>query len=502
MTNVQSIRQTGKQFDNRHRFNSNIFCQSDDLTSLSHGYCLSDQFDEHITSTHYQKQQTSSIFGISNGNFIHQLLEKKFHKKMSHLNYSPDWLMIFLGTKTQLFSRRIKIFDLNQYPLMEHWILMINCLCSYSIDFYFEQTHANQLICDYLDTLALKGISLEETHPWMAGKYIAAREQILRLSASLTIIEMAVETLIVYRETFQTFGQADKIFFDNCIRLIEQTRGTTPVKRVLINTNIVQSAIYFLDMSIKQFEIVFEPSLSNGTPTHEYEQIIISFIQLFIFFSHSVSFDYPCLRSTSPPTNKRMKTMIDPSYIKSLELAHELLLLPYVAFTRTSVYSNSKIKRYAVYLDIVIDELKKHRLLLLVRQGVQMIDGTRRRVDLLVKTVPILKDNHSIDMHLKERLNRFSVDYEQYIQTLATLDIGEKYRLSEQCYNLLNSSDHKRYLTVDLERLAPINRIHSHETSIEEEDGTNDMWKIHSSSSSSSSSSSCHVKNEPADFDG
>lgn len=199
-----------------------------------------------------------------------------------------------------------------------------------------------------------------------------------------------------------------------------------------------------------------------------------------------------------------MKTLIDPSYIKSLELAHELLLLPYVAFTRTSVYSNSKIKRYAVYLDIVIDELKKHQLILLVRQGVQMIDGTRRRVDLLVKTVPILKDSQSIDAHLKERLNRFSVDYEQYIQTLATLDIGEKYRLSEQCYNLLNSSDYKRYLTVDLERLAPINRIHRHETSIEEEDGTIDMWKRHSGSSSSSSSSlsSCHVKNEPTDFDG
>lgn len=199
-----------------------------------------------------------------------------------------------------------------------------------------------------------------------------------------------------------------------------------------------------------------------------------------------------------------MKTLIDPSYIKSLELAHELLLLPYVAFTRTSVYSNSKIKRYAVYLDIVIDELKKHQLILLVRQGVQMIDGTRRRVDLLVKTVPILKDSQSIDVHLKERLNRFSVDYEQYIQTLATLDIGEKYRLSEQCYNLLNSSDYKRYLTVDLERLAPINRIHRHETSIEEEDGTIVMWKRHSGSSSSSSSSlsSCHVKNEPTDFDG
>ena len=271
MNNVQSIRQTGKQFDSRHHPNSNVFCQSDDLTSLSHGYCLSDQFDEHVTSTHLQKQQTSSILGISNGDFIHQLLEKKFHKKSSHLNYSPNWFMMFLNTKTQLFSRRMKIFDLNQYPLLEHLILMINCLCSYSIDFYFEQTHANQIMCDYLDTLALKGISLEETHPWMAGKYVAAREHVLRLSASLAIIEIAVETLIIYRETFQTFGQADKIFFDNCIRLIEQTRGTTSIKRILINANIVQSAVYFLDMSLKQFEIVFEPSLTSGSPTHEYE---------------------------------------------------------------------------------------------------------------------------------------------------------------------------------------------------------------------------------------
>jgi hypothetical protein len=164
--------------------------------------------------------------------------------------------------------------------------------------------------------------------------------------------------------------------------------------------------------------------------------------------------------------------MINPSYFKSLELAHELLLLPFLAFTRTSVYGNSKIKRCATYLDLVIEELKKHRLIITVRQGVQMIDGTRRRVDLLVKCAPILNENETHDKNLMERLNQFGVDYEKYIQTLGTLDIGEKYRLTDQCFQLLNSSNYKRYLTVDLERFAPIHRIQE-----EEDECTNDRWK-------------------------
>ncbi|CAF4682044.1 unnamed protein product, partial [Rotaria magnacalcarata] len=76
------------------------------------------------------------------------------------------------------------------------------------------------------------------------------------------------------------------------------------------------------------------------------------------WITHSSSSFLP--RSTSS-SSKRLKTFVDPSYVKSLELAHELLLLPYVAFTRTSVYANSKLKRNAAYLDSVIEELKKHR---------------------------------------------------------------------------------------------------------------------------------------------
>ncbi len=176
--------------------------------------------------------------------------------------------------------------------------------------------------------------------------------------------------------------------------------------------------------------------------------------------------------------------MFDPSYVKSLELAREILLLPFIAFTRTSVYANSKIKRYAGYLDFVIEELKRSQLIILVRQGVQMIDGTRRRVDLLVKCAPVLNDTETYDKNLMERLNQFGVDYERYIQTLGTLDIGEKYRLTDQCFELLNSSNYKRYLTVDLERFAPLHRVQEEE---DNDDDTNDAWK----------SSSPNIKIEP-----
>ncbi len=312
----------------------------------------------------------------------------------------------------------------------------------------------------------------------MASRYLSAREHVLRVSASLCIIQMSVETLFVYRQTFHTYGQADKIFFDNCIRILEQSRSlTTNTRRISINSAIVHSAIYVVNTCIKQFEIMFEPTLNARTFHQD---------------NHSPACDDSrFIRTSSSPPTKRLKTVIDPSYYKSLELAHELLLLPFVAFTRTSVYGNSKIKRCAIYLDLVIEELKKHRLIITVRQGVQMIDGTRRRVDLLVKCAPVLNDTETYDKNLMERLNQFGVDYERYIQTLGTLDIGEKYRLTDQCFELLNSSNYKRYLTVDLERFAPLHRVQEEE---DNDDDTNDAWK------SSSPSSSSNIKIEPGDL--
>ncbi|CAF4501865.1 unnamed protein product, partial [Rotaria magnacalcarata] len=192
---------------------------------------------------------------------------------------------------------------------------------------------------------------------------------------------------------------------------------------------------------------------------------------------------------------------------------HELLLLPYVAFTRTSVYANSKLKRNAAYLDSVIEELKKHRLLIMVRQGVQMVDGTRRRVDLLVKCAPMFKedennnnnnddddDNDKNADDLIERLGRFGVEYDRYIQTLGTLDIGEKYRLSEQCFELLNSPDYKRYLTIDIERIAPLHRLQQQQQQQQQEHHRHSIQQEEASDLWTSSSSSSNIKLEPAEF--
>ena len=70
---------------------------------------------------------------------------------------------------------------------------------------------------------------------------------------------MAVETLFVYRQTFHSFGQPDKTFFDNINSILEPTRSLSNTRRVFINPSIVQSAIYFIDMCLVQFERMFEP---------------------------------------------------------------------------------------------------------------------------------------------------------------------------------------------------------------------------------------------------
>ena len=76
---------------------------------------------------------------------------------------------------------------------------------------------------------------------------------------------MAMETLFIYRQTFHTFGQADKTFFDQ----INSLHGQTSARRVYINTSIVQSAIYMVDMAIKQFEMMFEPLFNTRITRQE-----------------------------------------------------------------------------------------------------------------------------------------------------------------------------------------------------------------------------------------
>ena len=102
----------------------------------------------------------------------------------------------------------------------------------------------------------------------MSARYLSGREHVLRVAAVLRVIELAIETLIAYRRTFHSYGQADKTFLDNCIHLMDQTRaGST--KRVTIGAAVVQSAIYLVNTSMKQFEIMFEPTLHAGASNPE-----------------------------------------------------------------------------------------------------------------------------------------------------------------------------------------------------------------------------------------
>ena len=162
MNNIQCIRQTGQQSDHRHPFHGNIFCRSDEA-SIASGLCLSDRFDEHGTSTHIQRQKSLTIIGTSSGQMIRKMLESKFHpnKQQNHLHDEylnhANWLMIFAASKARLFCRRPKLFDPNRYPSLEQWIIVLNCHCTNSIDFYFDEPQANQFVCDYLDALSLKG---------------------------------------------------------------------------------------------------------------------------------------------------------------------------------------------------------------------------------------------------------------------------------------------------------------------------------------------------------
>lgn len=162
MNNVHCLRQTGQSDDSRHPFHSNIFCRSDDSSTLSSGLCLSDHFDEHASPTHLQRYFSSSIVGTSHGQIVRKLLEMKFHRSPDYFKsqMNNDWLMIFLASKARLFCRRTKLFDPHLYPTLEQWIIMINCHCANGLDFYFDEPQANQLMCDYLDGLAIKGTLL------------------------------------------------------------------------------------------------------------------------------------------------------------------------------------------------------------------------------------------------------------------------------------------------------------------------------------------------------
>ena len=157
MINIHSIRQNIQLNDHRNSFQTNLFCRTDNTNSSTSNFCISDRFDQHANSAHIQHHQSSSILGISDGQFIQTFLEKRFHNKNHHSNASSDWLMFFVASKTRLYCHRLKVFDPNRYPSLEQCVMVINCLCSTPIDFVFDEPYVNQFMCDYLDALTVKG---------------------------------------------------------------------------------------------------------------------------------------------------------------------------------------------------------------------------------------------------------------------------------------------------------------------------------------------------------
>ena len=160
MVNIHCLRQTDQNLDARNSSTMNIFCRPEENNVASMSICLSDRFDQHATSAHLQQHHSSSIIGMSNGDYLRKLLDIK-HQHQYHIpgNFDHNWLIVFLASKAHLFCRRSKFFDSSRYPSLEQWIIVINCHCTNTIDLYFDDPHANQVICDYLDTLSLKSKS-------------------------------------------------------------------------------------------------------------------------------------------------------------------------------------------------------------------------------------------------------------------------------------------------------------------------------------------------------
>ena len=178
ISNAQFVRQSSQPYDARHAMNSNVVCQSDDPTALpSLTFCLSNNYDEHESSAHLQRQPSSSIVGTSHGQYIRRLLDIKFNRRTDPRNHSSDCLMLFIPSRARLFRRRLKLLDSNRYPSLEQCIIVLNCLCSRAIDFYFDESQANLFLCDYLDALALKGRTTARisTMPYPSFSYLLGR---------------------------------------------------------------------------------------------------------------------------------------------------------------------------------------------------------------------------------------------------------------------------------------------------------------------------------------
>ena len=158
MNNAQSVRQSSLPYDTRQVMNPTVVCQSNDASALpSSTFCLSNNYDEHESSAHLQRQPSSSIVGTSHGEYIRRLLDVKFNRRTDSKNNAADCLMLFMPSRARVFRRRLKLLDSSRYPSFDQCVIVLHCLCSHSIAFYFDESQANLFICDYLDALASKG---------------------------------------------------------------------------------------------------------------------------------------------------------------------------------------------------------------------------------------------------------------------------------------------------------------------------------------------------------
>jgi hypothetical protein len=140
MKNVESIRQVNSTYERQQT-----------LTSSSIDTCLLSKFDEYSCSS-------LPLVDIADMRSIRRIFDEKLRRHTnSHDEQQTSRLMIFQASHARLYRCRTKQFDRRRYPSLEQWILVIYCHASNAIDFYFDDLQANQLMCDYLDELTLKG---------------------------------------------------------------------------------------------------------------------------------------------------------------------------------------------------------------------------------------------------------------------------------------------------------------------------------------------------------
>ncbi|CAF4122600.1 unnamed protein product, partial [Rotaria magnacalcarata] len=353
-----------------------------------------------------------TFLAASNGSVVIEILRQK----LKTTNVADAMVERFqweaLMACTKLNATRLVNVPPNSIGL-ELYFLASSLLTNHT--FIFEK-EANEKMCSWMDELALARARWDQIDTWFSSRLAKSIEQTARIAAELSHIELTMDLLnqFISSHDFNTFGTISFEIYCQIVDFIQNLYPPGNNTIIEISAKTVESAIYCMDICMIKYLNLF--NIDSTCTTAILELPMHPPPKLETATNPSIA--------NLPTTQQLMKPTIHGAPKNEFqELQKLVMLFQSISFTRTMLYSVSKLKARQDLLNNLLGSLVEIGLLKQFGNGV--ITGSRRS-SLYIKLLPATETLNTTNQFTLDLLDKINLPWLLYRRTCTSLLLPSK----------------------------------------------------------------------------